>query len=70
MFYTVRWKSHEDSDAGHINVEAKDEKEAKTIGWTRIQRHYEDELRDMGIEIVSVTLRDKDGKTPGKSGAH
>ena len=70
MLFTVRWKSHDDPDAGHINVDAKDEQEAKTIAWTRIQRHYEDELRDLGIQIVSVTPRDQAAKTPGAGESH
>jgi hypothetical protein len=67
MYFRVRWKSHYDPDAGHINVEAKDEQEAKTIAWARLQKHYEDELRELGIQIVSVTPRDNVAKTPDAS---
>lgn len=54
MLYIVHWKSHAATDAGHIEVEAADEAEAKKLALERLKKHYEDERRDLGIEITSV----------------
>lgn len=59
MFYTVHWKSHADADAGKVEIEADNEEQAKAKAWKHIETHYEDELRDLGIEITTVTADKK-----------
>jgi hypothetical protein len=63
MQFTVKWQSHADTEAGQIEVEATNEQEARTKALDHLKTHYEDELKDLGIKITTVTPHDKAAKS-------
>lgn len=55
--YTIVWTATNDVDERKQEVDATSEQEARAKFQEYLKTHYEDEYKDEGVKIISVTTK-------------
>ena len=53
--YVIVWTSETDTENRRHEVEAANEREARAKFDDYLRTHYEDEVKDSGVKVISVT---------------